>query len=146
MGRGRNLLYFIATGLVMLIALALLVALALGVMFFFLPGGKGDAASAKGSGGIQFVIEYQGKKRNYNCDIDHTLKIGREVGDFPIDVNDHSISRKHCEIYYSGKNLMIRDYSSTGTFVNGKNCSKGEYVLHSNDTIKIGAHTITIVF
>lgn len=129
-----------------LVGLALLVALGAVAMYFFMPR-KDKDASAKGStGAIQFVIEYKGKKKEYRCNIDHTLKIGRNVGDFPIDTSDRTLSGKHCEIYYSGKTLMIRDYSTNGTYVNNKNCSKGEYALHSGDTIKIGDHVITIVF
>ena len=130
---------------VWLIGLALLVALGVVAMYFFMP--RKDKDAAKGTtGAIQFVIEYNGKKKDYRCNIDHTLKIGRNVGNFPIDTGDRTLSGKHCEIYYSGKTLMIRDYSTNGTFVNNKNCSKGEYPLHSGDTIKIGNHIITIVF
>ena len=110
---------------VWLVAMALVAAIVLVMIYFFMPGSSdsGKKKGGKRGGKIKFIIEYDGKKKEYSCDIDHTLKI-----------------------YYSGKTLMIRDYSTNGTFVNGKACNAGEYALHSGDTIKIGAHTLTILF
>jgi|GEM_PF-3135053 len=137
---------------VWLVSIGLIVLLTLVLLYFFMPSndkknnGKKPSQKRGKAGKISFVIEYNGKKTEYRCDIDHTLKIGRNIGDFPIDTDDLALSGKHCEIYYSGKTLMIRDYSTNGTFVNNKPCNSGEYALHSGDTIKIGNHTLTIMF
>lgn len=61
-------------------------------------------------------------------------------------MGDTRISRKHCDIYYLNRNLMLRDHSSNGTYVNGKLLLNGEHVLTSGDVLKVGHHTITIYF
>ncbi|MGN0802965.1 MAG: FHA domain-containing protein [Candidatus Faecivicinus sp.] len=110
------------------------------------PGSDRSTRRPRSAGQIEFLVEYNGLTQTYRCSIDHALKIGRNVGDFPLDLHDTLISRKHCEIYYSNRSLMLRDYSSNGTRVNGKDCSRGEYALHSGDLIQIGRHNITIKF
>ena len=52
-----------------------------------------------------------------------TLRIGREMNTLPINPADHAISRKHCELYYMNDVLMLRDFSSNGTIINGNLCS-----------------------
>lgn len=138
---------------VWLISFALIAVIVLLCVFFFSPkqapvsgGGHQTLSKYRRSNQIEFIISYDGNEKSYIGSIDHTLKIGRNIGNFPLDLSDRKISKKHCEIYYSGKMLMIRDYSSNGTFVNGKPCNHGEYVLHNNDVITIGDHRITIKF
>jgi predicted component of type VI protein secretion system len=41
----------------------------------------------------------------------------------------HRISRRHCDIARSGRHYFLTDYSSNGTFVNGRQVPKGEPVL-----------------
>lgn len=145
--------------LIWLISLGLVVATVLLAIHFFVPSdnnsrrqGSSDETSREegdalnGSGKIKFVIEYKGKSETHSYDIQRELKIGRNVGNFPLDMEDTHISRKHCIIYYSNRNLMLRDHSSNGTYVNGKLCLNGEHVLTSGDVLRVGHHTITLYF
>ena len=68
------------------------------------------------------------------------------MGKFPLNLEDAKISRRHCELYYLNGALMLRDYSSNGTTVNGKPVHNAECLLSSGDVIAIGNHTITITF
>jgi len=43
-------------------------------------------------------------------------------------------------------NLMLRDFSSYGTRINGELCHHSQHVLHSGDVIDVGDHRITIQF
>ncbi len=140
---------------VWLVALALIAGCIIAIIHFFSPSDpnadrpgsdKPTRRQTGGSGRLEFTIEYKGIVQNYRCDIDHALKIGRNVGEFPLNMQDTLISRKHCEIYYSNRNLMLRDYSSNGTRINGRLCSREEYLLSNGDVIQIGNHTITIRF
>lgn len=48
------------------------------------------------------------------------------------------ISRRHCDIARSGKHFFLTDYSSNGTFVNGKRVAKGEpRLLRKGDRIAL---------
>jgi len=95
---------------------------------------------------VKFVIQYQGSVESVRFEIDGTLRIGREMNTLPINPADHAISRKHCELYYMNDVLMLRDFSSNGTIINGNLCSHLEQIINSGDVIKIGEHTITISF
>lgn len=99
-----------------------------------------------GSGAVEFLIEYHGEQKHYVCDVSKTLRIGRGVGNFPLNINDESLSRKHCEIFYLNHQYMIRDYSSNGTMINGVPLSHSTRVLSNNDVLQIGEHRITIYF
>jgi hypothetical protein len=70
------------------------------------------------------------------------LLIGRaRLDDRPmIVVDDQSsgISRSHCELAISHGELVVRDLSTHGTFVNEKRVS-GQEVLHPADVIRIGS-------
>ena len=140
-----------------LFCLLIIVACIFIVVYFFMPddvnsrrvGSSKQTRRTNGSipsGQIEFIIDYQGNIDNYRCSIDHTLKIGRNVGNFPLNMDDIFISRKHCEIYYSNQNLMMRDYSSNGTTINGRPCANGEHLLSSGDVLQIGQHKITVLF
>lgn len=122
-----------------LICLVIVAGIGFAVIRLF--GGNGD-----GEGRINFEISYMGQTKKYRSNIDHSLKIGRNIGSFPLFPEDKSISRKHCELYFIDDRLMVRDYSTGGTYVNGRNCSKGEYELHSGDEMRIGSHEIKITF
>jgi hypothetical protein len=70
------------------------------------------------------------------------LLIGRaKVDERPMIVVDDSssgISRSHCELALRHGELVVRDLSSYGTFVNERRVS-GEEVLHPADVIRIGS-------
>ena len=95
---------------------------------------------------VVFVVQYQGSVESVRCEIEGTLRIGREMNTLPLNPNDHAISRKHCELYYMNDVLMLRDFSSNGTIINGNLCSHLEQIINSGDVLKIGEHTITIRF
>lgn len=49
--------------------------------------------------------------------------------DWAIPDPSHRMSRRHCDIGRSGRHYFLTDYSSNGTFINGKRVPKGEPVL-----------------
>ena len=126
------------------IGLVVLVAGVLAVIYLFVPSDK--KGEKKKSNVVRFSITYQGKTQQTEAEITKTLKIGRGIGNFPLNLEDAKISRRHCELYYLNGALMLRDYSSNGTTVNGKPVHNAECLLSSGDVIAIGNHTITITF
>ena len=95
---------------------------------------------------IKITINYNGNIQSIRKDIIGTLRIGRDMQTLPLDLHDHAISRKHCELYYLNDVLMLRDFSSNGTKVNGNLCSHAEQIINSGDTLTIGEHKLTISF
>jgi hypothetical protein len=55
-----------------------------------------------------------------------------------VDEASTGISRSHCEVVLRHGDVVVRDLSSYGTFVNEKRVS-GEEVLHPADVIRIGS-------
>ena len=99
------------------------------------PGSAVTPGSAPGRlarGEMVFTVDYNGKTCVYREQINNYLRIG--------------ISRKHCEIYMKAGKLMLRDFSSNGTFVNGELCHHAERALYSGDMLKVGDHRITVQF
>jgi len=138
-----------------IVCLALVVGCIVAVIYFFVPSDDKHAENkstrrgenTNGEGSIEFIIKYGDSVQRYRCDIERqSLLIGRGVGSFPLNMEDRGISRKHCEIYYLNRSLMLRDYSSNGTRVNNRPCSHSELLLSSGDVIEIGDHQITILF
>ncbi len=69
--------------------------------------------------------------------------IGRH-DDCVIRIKSSQVSRRHCEIFEMGEQLMIRDLgSSNGTFVNGKRVM-GQQVLKPGDELTVGAVTLRV--
>ncbi|MBQ8088944.1 MAG: FHA domain-containing protein [Clostridia bacterium] len=130
-----------------LIAIVLIAAIIFALVYFF-----GSNGSQRKSGRnafinekeLQFEITYHGHTEQYSRPIGNTIKIGRNVGSFPLNMDDRGISRKHCEIFYQGRELMLRDYSANGTIVDGKQISNTSCVLHKGSTIRISEHLIKI--
>ncbi len=61
--------------------------------------------------------------------------LGRNETD--LDLNDHAISRKHCEVVHVGGKWIIRDLqSSNGTYVNGEKIM--EQALQDGDRLRLG--------
>ena len=125
------------------VGLVVLVLCVLAAIYFFVP--SDNRKSAK-KGKVHFRITYKGETQEIDADISKPLKIGRGVGNFPINLEDSRISRQHCELYYLRDALMLRDYSANGTMINGRPVSNAECILNSGDIIVIGDHTITISF
>jgi pSer/pThr/pTyr-binding forkhead associated (FHA) protein len=69
--------------------------------------------------------------------------IGRH-DDCLIRIKSSQVSRRHCEIFEMGGQLMIRDLgSSNGTFVNGKRVL-GQQSLKPGDEMTVGAVTLRV--
>lgn len=127
-----------AFGLVVLLAGVLV------IINLFMPS-EGESA-AKKKNMVHFSVSYKGKTQQAEVDISSVLKIGRGIGKFPLDLSDLNVSRDHCEIYYKGGQLMLKDHSSNGTTVNGKPLNNAECKLSSGDIIGIGDHIIVVTF
>ena len=113
------------------------------------PGSAVTPGSAPGRlarGEMVFTVDYNGKTCVYREQINNYVRIGRATDKFPLDLSDKGISRKHCEIYMKAGKLMLRDFSSNGTFVNGELCHHAERALYSGDMLKVGDHRITVQF
>jgi hypothetical protein len=74
--------------------------------------------------------------------VNGSLLIGRGKVDerrmIVVDDRSSGISRSHCEVAIRHGEVVVRDLSSHGTFVNEKRVS-GEEVLHPADVIRIGS-------
>lgn len=124
------------------IGLVVLIAGVLLIVYLFMPSEKKAENRTKNT--VHFRITYGGKTQQTNIEIEKALKIGRGIGDFPLNLEDAKISRRHCELYYLNDTLMLRDYSSNGTKINGKLIHDAECMLANGDVIEIGDHTIVI--
>jgi hypothetical protein len=67
------------------------------------------------------------------------LIIGRGPNaDIPI--SSLSVSRRHCEVYWDGCRVRVRDLNShCGIWVNGTHVRNPEEVLHLGDVLQVGA-------
>ena len=126
------------------IGLFVLVVSILAAVYFFLPPDGRKKPSKKYR--VSFSITYRGETQEIDVEIIKPLKIGRGVGNFPINLEDTKISRQHCELYFQNDVLMLRDYSANGTTVDGKPINNAECILNSGSVIVIGDHIITITF
>ena len=74
---------------------------------------------------------------------DDVTSLGRH-DDCVIRIKSAQVSRRHCELFEVGGQLMLRDLgSSNGTFVNGKRVS-GESPLKHGDELTVGAVTLRV--
>jgi predicted component of type VI protein secretion system len=74
---------------------------------------------------------------------DNVTSLGRH-DDCVIRIKSAQVSRRHCELFEVGGQLMLRDLgSSNGTFVNGKRVS-GEIALKHGDELTVGAVTLRV--
>lgn len=127
------------------IGLAVLVACVLAAIYFFMPSDSRKKDKHR-KNVVRFDIAYEGKTQRTEAEITKSLKIGRGVGNFPLDLSDTEISRRHCELYYLNGVLMLRDYSTFGTYINDKFVHNKEDILKSGDVLVIGKHKITVTF
>ena len=95
---------------------------------------------------VDFYIECDGGQWTHAADLGPAVKIGRNIGSFPLQLSDTQVSRKHCEIYNMNGSIMLRDYSGNGTLINGRMCHHTEYVLTSGDVLEFGRHRVTVIF
>jgi pSer/pThr/pTyr-binding forkhead associated (FHA) protein len=74
---------------------------------------------------------------------DNVTSLGRH-DDCAIRIKSAQVSRRHCELFEVGGQLMLRDLgSSNGTFVNGKRVT-GEQSLKHGDELTVGAVTLRV--
>jgi len=74
---------------------------------------------------------------------DDVTSLGRH-DDCVIRIKSAQVSRRHCELFEIGGQLMLRDLgSANGTFVNGKRVS-GESPLKHGDELTVGAVTLRV--
>jgi pSer/pThr/pTyr-binding forkhead associated (FHA) protein len=74
---------------------------------------------------------------------DNVTSLGRH-DDCVIRIKSSQVSRRHCELYEVGGQLMLRDLgSSNGTYVNGKRVT-GEQSLKHGDELTVGAVTLRV--
>ena len=74
---------------------------------------------------------------------DNVTSLGRH-DDCVIRIKSAQVSRRHCELYEVGGQLMLRDLgSSNGTYVNGKRVT-GEVSLKHGDEVTVGAVTLRV--
>lgn len=101
-----------------------------------------------GSGNrLDFQVHYNGRVKNVQAVCKPQLTIGRGADcGIVLSGEDMSASHLHCELYYRGAVLMLRDRSSNGTYVNGRLLHKSECRINSGDQITVGAHVLVIQF
>lgn len=86
-------------------------------------------------------ITYNGKTRSESLLVIGRFTIGRSRTQLLLDATDTSVSRKHCEIFFSGTQLMICDFSSLGTIVDGSRIpSNVDLPLNSGSVVIAGRH------
>ena len=146
----RDNWYWIVGGVIVVAGLIFLL-----IRVFSSGKGKNDAAAPEGiSGGVSsgggrqvsMEVRYKGSYRQENVNVDKPLRIGRNERTLPLDPSDSDISRQHCQMSFRGDTLILRDYSTNGTEVNGQSFHNCECVVHSGDTLRIGHHEITVRF
>ena len=136
----------------LLIGFAMLCVIALLALKLFTPGPekakkeKNVQTKKLREGEVRFKVEYGSESYVYTSNMKNYVRIGRATGDFPLNMADESVSRKHCEICCENGVMMLRDFSSYGTAVNGEICHHSQHVLHSGDVIEVGRHRIEIEF
>ena len=72
------------------------------------------------------------------------FSIGRAGDSLKLDSSDVGASRKHCDLYYQGNVIMLRDHSQSGTYLNGKRIHNSEAPVKPADIIQVSLHSITI--
>jgi len=74
---------------------------------------------------------------------DNVTSLGRH-DDCVIRIKSSQVSRRHCELFEVGGQLMLRDLgSSNGTYVNGKRVT-GEQTVKHGDELTVGAVTFRV--
>ncbi len=91
-------------------------------------------------------IRFQNKVKNLQCPCGTTVTIGHGGCTIPLDNRDVTASHAHCELYYRGAVLMLRDHSTNGTYVNGRLVHNAECRIYSGTQLGVGQHQIYIQF
>lgn len=93
---------------------------------------------------VRLTIVYGKRSNTQQYIIPDLLPIGRESSGVLLDAKDTGASRQHCDLFYRGSILLLRDHSQSGTFVNGKLVHNDEVLIHNGDKICISQHTIDV--
>ncbi len=94
---------------------------------------------------VSIEIRYNNAVRTEMVNISGRCAVGRQNTQVKLDPMDRSVSRLHCELYFVGNHLMVKDQSRLGTMVNGMPMpSMGEQQLNSGDMLLIGHHTLVV--
>lgn len=106
-----------------------------------------DAPTSYGASArsISIMIEYQENKTTKEYMVGGSLSIGRQ-GTVELSGTDGGVSRQHCELYFAGDTLMIKDHSKQGTSLNGELFANEERPVQSGDQLTISNHILTIVY
>jgi len=72
------------------------------------------------------------------------LQIGREI-DCDISIPSGLISRHHCELFLANGVLSLRDSSSNGTVVAGRNIKGGSVVIERETTVLVAGETRLVI-
>lgn len=132
---------------IVLLILGFLLLCAIAVLVFKLLFQNKGKETARKAGMVEFKIEYANESIVHYMNVkENSVRIGRATGDFPLNPEDGSISREHCQICYENGNYMLRDFSTHGTIINGSKCHHTQQALHSGDVLEVGKHRITITF
>lgn len=141
----------VRTLVIWLVGLILLILCILAMAHFFAPADRDPAEGYEAAPPkrrkhrpVTFEITYEGRTQTVKLPVDPILKIGRSSEAFPIDPADTEVSRAHCELFYRGRDLMLRDYSTFGTRVNGETVSNTQRKLKPGDVIGVGGHEIRV--
>lgn len=107
-------------------------------------GFSAPAAPVAGGKNVELTVKYHGTSNTVTVNLDSPLRIGRSEKTLPLNMADSDISRTHCQLYFRGDNMFLRDYSTNGTSVNGQTYHNCECVVRNHDTIRIGEHEINV--
>ena len=93
---------------------------------------------------VLFPIETQHRRFALRKD---PQTVGRSQG-IDIELFDEQISRKHCEIYWDGLNIIVRDLGSTnGTFVDGTRLNPNQPIILAPDNrLQLGSFVLKIEY
>ena len=92
-------------------------------------------------------IRFLDVERRERVRVSDHFTIGRSVNcGLVLDERDKSMSRSHCMLMIRGGNLVLKDASVNGTFVNDTRYHNEECVIHSGDRIQIGKHLLVVKF
>lgn len=75
-------------------------------------------------------------------------EIPEKLGSYPVsqvELIHKQVSRFHALITVANDRMYITDKSSNGTYINGRQISKGSQPFSSKDTIRIGPYKITAI-
>jgi pSer/pThr/pTyr-binding forkhead associated (FHA) protein len=104
-----------------------------------------SVAKTNGPSTMNYVLQVvRGRSTSTTLKLtDNVTSLGRH-DDCVIRIKSAQVSRRHCELYEVGAQLMLRDLgSSNGTYVNGKRVT-GEVSLKHGDEVTVGAVTLRV--